>query len=230
MKYLQKMLTHSGSFSGGSKHRIKFRGVLLVACLLLAEGLATTACAQATDPTKTKAPASTGKSDTAAQLLEFSRPGGNHALLGTLAGTWNFQDARLPFVKGILVRKPIYDGRFYTVEITGGKLQVPVAGGKMKDENYQGMQLEGYDNGRQQFVATSVNNHIGSDIEMQSGTYDVATKSFIYTWESELIPGMKKKNRRVLKVIDATHYSEEYFEDQNGKETKVRQLDYTRAN
>jgi len=163
------------------------------------------------------------------QMLDYSRPGSNHALLGSLSGTWNFQDAKLSFVKGTLTRKPIYDGRFYLVEITGEKLQVPVADGKMKEENYQGMQMEGYDNGRMKFVMTSINNHIGSDIEMQMGTYDPTKKSFTYDWASELVAGMKKQNRRVLKIIDNNHYTEEYYEYQTGAEVKVRQLDYTKV-
>jgi hypothetical protein len=44
-----------------------------------------------------------------------------------------------------IMRKEIYDGRFFTVEMIGGKLQVPVASGMMKEENYQSMQIEGYD-------------------------------------------------------------------------------------
>lgn len=100
--------------------------------------------------------------DTLTQLLGYSRPGANHALLGKLAGTWNFQDAKLSFVKGTATRKPVYDGRFYIVEIKGGKLPLPVADGKMKEDFYQGMQTEGYDNGRMKFITTSINNHMAA--------------------------------------------------------------------
>ena len=163
------------------------------------------------------------------QMLDFSRPGINHALLGRISGTWSFQDTKRSFVKGTLTRKPVYDGRFYAVEIIGGRLQVPVAGGEMKEDNYRQMQIEGYDNGRMKFVATSINNHIGSDIEMEFGAYDSVAKSFTYAGESELIPGMKNKYQRVLKIIDDNHYVEEYYEDQNGKAEKVRELYYSRV-
>lgn len=163
------------------------------------------------------------------QLLDFSRPGSNHALLGTLVGTWNFQDAARPFVKGTLRRTPMYEGRFYSVEITGGKLPIPIADGKMKEANYQGLQLEGYDNVRKQFVTTAINNHIGSDTEVQMGTYDMAKHTLTYEWEAELIPGTKTKNKRVLRFIDATHYAEDYYESQNGTDVKVRELVYTKA-
>jgi len=170
-----------------------------------------------------------GQDSTFQQMLDFSRPGIKHALLGSISGTWSYQDTKRSFVKGMLIRKPIYDGRFYAVEITGGRLQVPVANGKMKEDNYRQMEIEGYDNGRMKFVATSINNHIGSDIEMEVGTYDSVAKSFTYAGESELIPGMKKQYQRVLKIIDNDHYVEEYYEDQNGKAIKVRELDYARV-
>jgi len=167
--------------------------------------------------------------DPYAKMLDLSRPNHHHAALGRIAGKWNFQDAKRSFVKGTVVRTSIYDGRFYQVQVTGGRLQVPIADGKMKEDNYQEMQFEGYDNGRQQYVSTSINNHIGSDIQMQMGTYDSVSSTFTYTWESELLQGEKVKNRRVLKIVDHSHYIEEFFEEDKGTFVKVRELDYTRA-
>ena len=43
----------------------------------------------------------------------------------------------------------------------------------MKDGNYQNLQIEGYDNPKAKFVTTSINNHIGSNIEMQIGSFDL---------------------------------------------------------
>jgi hypothetical protein len=201
------------------------RSWLLPVLLLLS-----VATAAAQEPAANKKPApAPAKNAEMQQLLDFSRPGSNHALLGTLVGTWNFQDAARPFVKGTLRRTPMYEGRFYNVEITGGKLPIPIADGKMKEANYQGLQLEGYDNVRKQFVTTAINNHIGSDTEVQMGTYDAAKRAFTYEWEAELIPGTKTKNKRVLRFIDATHYAEDYYESQNGTDVKVRELVYTKA-
>jgi hypothetical protein len=176
-----------------------------------------------------KASSTSIKEDTMKELLDFSRPGPNHAILARLVGTWAFQDKNLPFVKGTIVRKPIYEGRFYIVEITGGKLQIPIADGQMKLENYQGMEIEGYDNVEKKFLTTSINNHIGSDINSQSGSYNPKTNSFTYDWDSELRPGSKTKNRKVLTMLDDAHYTEEYYEEQNGTIKKVRDLSYSRV-
>ncbi|MEO3402757.1 DUF1579 family protein [Mucilaginibacter sp. CAU 1740] len=167
--------------------------------------------------------------DVMTQMLDYSRPGKYHAILGKLAGTWHFQDAKLSFVKGTLIRKPIYNGRFYMIEITGGKLKVPVADGQMKEEAYQGMQIEGYDNPAAKYVTVSINNHIGSDIQEETGDYDAAKKQFTYVSETELIAGTKEKNKRILKIIDENHYIEEYYQQQDGKDVKVRELDYTKT-
>lgn len=163
------------------------------------------------------------------QMLDLSRPGSHHQILDRLAGKWNFMDPKRPYIKGTLIRKPIYDGRFYTVEITGGKLPLPVKDGKMKEDNYQNLQIEGYDNSKAKFVTTSINNHIGSDIEMQIGSFDSEKMAFTYEWETELIPGFKKVTRRVLKIADSKHYTEEYYELQNGNQVKIRELDFTKS-
>jgi hypothetical protein len=184
----------------------------LIAVLFI--GIAVTATAQDNDQFK--------------QLLAFSAPGKQHEVLGRLTGHWTFQDAKRSFVKGTLDRKPIYEGRFFLVEITGGKLPIPVANGQMKETNYQGMQLEGYDNVKKVFVTTAINNHIGSDMEMQTGSYDPAANVFTYEGETELLPGTTTKNRRVLTIVDADHYTEEYFELKNGNAEKVRELRYSR--
>lgn len=169
------------------------------------------------------------ENDTMKQMLDFSRPGSHHEILDQLAGLWDFMDPKRPYIKGTLIRKSIYDGRFYTVEITGGKLPLPVKDGKMKDDNYQNLQIEGYDNPKAKFVTTSINNHIGSDIEMQIGSFDSGKKAFTYEWETELIPGVRKVNRRVLTIVDSKHYTEEYYELQDGNHVKIRELDFTKS-
>jgi hypothetical protein len=45
----------------------------------------------------------------------------------------------------------------------------------------------------------------------------------------ELTPGVRTKNRRLLRVVDKDHYIEEYLEIRNNKPVKVRELDYTRV-
>ncbi|MET3978219.1 hypothetical protein ABIB62_000787 [Mucilaginibacter sp. UYP25] len=158
-------------------------------------------------------------------MLDLSRPGEMHEILSQLIGTWRFQDKKLAFVKGTLTRNSIYNDRFFNVEITGGKLQLPIRSG-MKEDNYHSFQLEGYDNVKKQFITISINNHIGSDIQEQTGNYDAAKKQLSYEWESSILPDKKMRNRRIITFVDGNHYIEEYFEFNKGTFEKVRELDY----
>ena len=75
----------------------------------------------------------------------------------------------------------------------------------------------------------AINNHISSDIETLTGTYDSTTQTFTYYGESELVTGTKTKNKMVLKIIDSNHYFQEFYREKNGIETKFREVDYTRV-
>jgi hypothetical protein len=60
------------------------------------------------------------------------------------------------------------------------------------------------------------------------GDYDPATKTFTYTSEIEMLPGMKTKIREVIKVVDKDHHDFEWYEDRGGQETKTMEIKYTR--
>jgi len=126
-------------------------------------------------------PASSKETDQFTQLLDGSRPGAPHLRLAAPSGKWEFQDTKRSFVKGTVTRSAAYDGRFFMVETTGGRLQLPVADGKMKEDNFKSLMIEGYDNPRGKYVAVVINNHIGSDIQMQWGEYDSGARAFSYT-------------------------------------------------
>jgi hypothetical protein len=150
-----------------------------------------------------------------------------------MAGTWNYEvkmwmapDAPPMMSKGTAVRKPIMDGRYFTLNVTG-HMKMPGADGKMKDFEFKGTSLEGYDNVQKKFVGTWADN-MGTGIVMSTGTYDSATKTFTYNSEMEMVPGMKTKVREVLKVVDANHHTFEWYEDRGGQEVKTMEINYTR--
>ena len=169
-----------------------------------------------------------------AQMMELSKPGENHKLLGTLAGTWSYTvkfwmdpSAKPQESKGIAVRKAIMGGRYFTLDVNG-KMQMPGADGKMRDFDFKGTSLEGYDNVKQKFVSTWADN-MGTGIIMSEGAYDPATKAFTYNSEVEMVPGMKTKVREVLKIVDKDHQNFEWYETRGGNEVKTMEIAYTRA-
>ncbi len=167
------------------------------------------------------------------QMMELSKLNENHKLLADLAGTWDYtvkmwMAPEMPpsESKGTAVRKAVMDGRYFTLDVSG-KIQMPGPDGKMKDFNFKGMGLEGYDNAKKKFVSTWSDNMI-TGIMMSEGTYDSATKTFTYTGETEMMPGMKSKVRETVKVTDKDHHTFEYFEDRGGKDVKTMEINYTR--
>jgi len=169
------------------------------------------------------------------QMTEMAKTNENHKLLSSLDGNWNYTirfwmnpdpNAKPQESKGTAIRKSIMDGRYVVMDVNG-KMQMPDANGKMKDINFKGMGMEGYDNVKKKFVASWIDN-MGTGIEFSEGTYDPASKSFTYTSEMEPMPGMKTSVREVIKIADKDHMSLEWFENQGGQEKKTMEIAYTR--
>ncbi|WP_439555507.1 hypothetical protein [Dyadobacter sp.] len=78
-------------------------------------------------------------------------------------------------------------------------------------------------------MSSSINNHIGSNIDVQLGNYNPNTSVFTYEWESELRPGFKIKKQRVLQIVDDSHYTETFYEEQNDTKKITRSLEYSRT-
>lgn len=166
-------------------------------------------------------------------MMEMSKLNENHKLLAELAGTWSFttkfwMDPGQPpsESKGTAVRKPVMDGRFYAMDVNG-KFPMPGADGKVKEMDFKGMSIEAYDNAKQKFVSTWCDN-MSTGIMVSEGTYDPAAKTFTYTADYAMAPGMTNKVRETVKIVDKDHHTFEFFEDRGGKDVKTMEINYTR--
>lgn len=167
------------------------------------------------------------------QMMELSKLNENHKLLASLVGTWscNVQAMMAPGAPpskstSTSVTKSIMEGRYLVTDVTG-TMKMPGADGKMKDIAFKGMGTDGYDNVKKKFISSWMDN-MGTGIMLMEGDYDPASKTFTYTGEYEMVPGMKTKVRGVVKITDKDHHSFEFYEDRGGQETKTVQIDYTR--
>src|SRR5262249_20170156 len=151
------------------------------------------------------------------QMVEISKLNENHKLLSSLDGNWNFAiktwwnpdpNAKPHESKGTATRKTVMGGRYVMMDVAG-KMQMPGEDGKMKEVQFKGMGLEGYDNAKKKFVSSWIDN-IGTGIEFSEGTYDPATKTLTYTSEMEPLPGMKSQTREVIKIADNNHMTLEF--------------------
>ena len=170
------------------------------------------------------------------QMMELSKLNENHKLLASMDGNWNYTikfwmnpdpNAKPQESKGTATRKSVMGGRYFVMDVSG-KMQMPGEGGKMKDMQFKGMAVEGYDNIKKKFIGSWIDN-MGTGIQFSEGTYDPATKTFTYTSEMEPVPGMKSQVREVLKATDNNHMTLEWYENQGGGEKKTMEINYTRA-
>jgi len=184
------------------------------------------------------APAASAPSeaDMMKQMVELSKMNENHKLLSSLDGNWNYAikmwmnpdpNAKPQESKGMATRKSIMGGRYVMMDVNG-RFQMPGEDGKMKEVQFKGMGLEGYDNVKKKFVGSWIDN-MGTGIEFFEGDYDPGTKTFTYTGEMEPMPGMKSQVREVLKLTDNNHMTLEWYENQGGQEKKTMEISYTRA-
>jgi hypothetical protein len=170
------------------------------------------------------------------QMMDLSKLNENHKLLSEMDGNWNYTikmwmnpdpNAKPQESKGTASRKSIMGGRYFTMDVTG-KLQMPGQDGKMKDVQFKGMAVEGYDNVKKKFVSSWIDN-MGTGIQYSEGTYDPASKTFTFTSEIEMMPGMKTPVREVLKMTDKDHMMLEWYENRGGQEKKTMEIAYARA-
>jgi len=215
--------------------------------ILFATAIATSSFAQtpATSPatasvrSATQSTGATGQPDPQEmmkQMMEMSKLNENHKLLSDMNGSWNYTikmwmnpdpNAKPQESKGTATRKSAMDGRYATMDVTG-KLQMPGEDGKMKDMQFKGMAVEGYDNVKKKFVSSWIDN-MGTGIQFSEGTYDPASKTFTFTSEMEMMPGMKTPVRETLKMTDKDHMLMEWYETHGGQEKKTMEIAYTRA-
>ncbi len=146
------------------------------------------------------------------QMMEMSKLNENHKLLADMNGSWNYTikmwmnpdpNAKPQESKGAATRKSAMGGRYFTMDVTG-KLQMPGEDSKMKDMQFTGIQYS-------------------------EGTYDPASKTFTFTSEMEMMPGMKTPVRELLKMTDKDHMMMEWYETHGGQEKKTMEIAYTRA-
>lgn len=159
----------------------------------------------------------------------------NHKRLEYMSGEWNYvckhwmDTAGEPSVStGVAVARPLFDGRYYQSEHSG-KFTMPGPDGQEQACDFRGISLTGFDNLRGKYVGTWIDN-MGTGILMVEGTYDPATKAFVYAGEMDdcMNPGTRIKIREVIRVLDKDKHVFEWFETRDGKEIRTMEITYTR--
>ncbi len=166
------------------------------------------------------------------QMMEMGKLNENHKILAATAGTFSYvvkmymdPSGKPSESTGTATRKTIMDGRYVSGDYSGN-FKMPGPAGKTQSMKFIGMSMDGYDNVKKKFVSGWIDN-MGTGIMMIDGTYDAATKTFNYTGNYEMMPGMTAKVREVIKMTDKG-MTMEYYEDRGQGETKSMEIDYTK--
>jgi len=177
--------------------------------------------------------AAPGEAKMMAKMAELGQPSANHKLLAELVGSWDLKvtlwmapGAPPSVSSGTAVRKSILGGRYFVMDTTS-KMQMPGPDGQMHPVDYQGMEIDGYDNMKGKFFSTWMDS-MGTSLLLSEGSYDPASKTFTYGAEEEMMPGKKTKVRGTVKVIDRDHHIFDWYEERGGKEEKMMEITYTR--
>jgi len=164
----------------------------------------------------------------------------NHQLLASITGSWTFAGKHtfagskhkpIEFA-GTMVRKALWNNRYFTSEVTGQDIPMPWSNGELV--TLHEMTTEGYDNVKGKFVSAYINNEFETGIILLEGSYDASAKIITYDGETLSPPrgdapaGTVRKFHVLLKFINDSHYTLEWHESIGGKELFDTVLNFTR--
>lgn len=158
--------------------------------------------------------------------MEYMTPGEMHQMMAAGDGTWDATttmwmsaDAPPTMSKGKSVNRMILGGRYQEIRHTGDFNGMP----------FEGIGTVGYDNAREVFVSTWVDN-MGTGIMYLEGTWDEASKSIVMKGtQKDCMTDKNTAVREVLKMTDNNNQvMEMYITPEGGKEYKCMEIKYTR--
>jgi hypothetical protein len=157
---------------------------------------------------------------------KLNQPGEPHKMLAAMAGDWTLEvkawmvpGAPPSVSQATCTCKMIMDGRFLQEDVTGTMMNQP----------FTGMSLTGFDNIKQKYTATWIDN-MTTGIFKSEGAYDPAAK--IVNMSGMQYDPVSDKDvpvRTVTRLVDdKTHVFEWYTVGPDGKEVKAMEITYTR--
>ncbi len=158
--------------------------------------------------------------------MEYMTPSDGHKMLGESTGEWNvkttfwmYAGAEPTVEEGKANYELILGGRYLLMKQTGVSMGMP----------FEGMGIMGYDNAKQEYFSTWVDN-MSTGIAMSKGKYNEETNSIEMT--GSMYDPMTKKDvdyRIVSSFIDEnSHKMEMYSKTPDGTEYKSFVMEYTR--
>jgi hypothetical protein len=156
-----------------------------------------------------------------------AKPGEQHKQLEALVGTWTtkqsmWMDPSAP---------PMTEtGTSSNTLVLGGRHLRSDFSSKWMGKPFTGIGYTGYDNVTGKFYSSWMDD-ASTGLFIAHGDYDAATKTYTFTGEmaDAAKAGAKVPMREVLRIVDNDHHVFEMYETRDGKEAKVMQIEYARA-
>ena len=159
--------------------------------------------------------------------MKVAAPSDHHKKLEPFVGKWDVvtrmwmagPNAPPTETKGTSEVKWIMDGRFIMEELTG----------EMMGQPWKGLGFTGYDNYKNMYVATWMDN-LGTHILSMKGGMDPAGKTLTFYGEMDepMLDIQDRMVRYVTKIIDADTHKFEIFDLHAGPDYKVVEVEYKR--
>lgn len=161
------------------------------------------------------------------KAMELMAPNEKHTVLQQFVGDWKYtgtfkmsHDAPAQSMAGTMKNTMVHDGRFLKQIIKGPWM----------DAEFEGWGFTGYDNVREEYVTTWLDN-MATGIMASSGQYDASTKTLNLKGEhSCAMSGAKDRYyRSEWTILDEDHsVYKSYTLDPDGKEFMSMKIEYTR--
>ena len=120
-------------------------------------------------------------------------------------------------------------GKAHAVSKFGGRYVETTYEGDMMGQKFSGEGVLGYDNLGGKFFNTWMDS-MSTGFWLAYGSYDKATNSYTFQGKMDdaMVPGTKVAVREVVRVVDPSHYTFEWYETHKGKEAKTMQIEYSK--
>jgi len=156
---------------------------------------------------------------------EYMTPGPMHEMMNknvgdwkTVTKFWNAPSTEPMISEGKAKTEAILGGRYFKTTITGDVMGMPM----------EGWSIEGYDNGKKEFVNIWIDN-MGSGMATSSGKYDDVTKMINYKGTMyDPMAGNDLEFISTAKQVDENKIVFEMFSKIDGKDFKMMEMTYTR--
>lgn len=158
--------------------------------------------------------------------LAYMTPGDNHMMLSTMQGQWDGS--------GTLWRTEDTAAVFSKIKAInqmgmGGRYLISTQTGIIDTSTFEGQNILGYDNAKKLFVSTWIDNY-GTGITKLEGNWNQQKNQFELKGKMvDPVLGKEVDAKQNIRIIDANDHFVELFEYPKGKEQKIMEIKFTRA-